>query len=89
MSGLVQALDQLPKVELHCHVEGTMRATTLIELADRQGIALPITDPTELYRYDSLTGSWMCSGSFNRRWGPETIGLDSRTRASSMGSLTD
>ena len=57
MSGsLATALDQLPKVELHCHIEGTIRATTLIELADRQGIQLPATDPTELYRYDSLDG---------------------------------
>jgi adenosine deaminase len=56
MSSLVTALDQLPKVELHCHIEGTMRATTLIDLADRQGIELPATDPTELYRYDSLDG---------------------------------
>jgi adenosine deaminase len=54
--GLVSALDRLPKVELHCHIEGTMRATTLVELARRHGIALPATDPTELYRYDSLDG---------------------------------
>jgi adenine deaminase len=56
MSNLAMALDQLPKVELHCHIEGTMRATTLIELANRQGIELPATDPAELYRYDSLDG---------------------------------
>jgi adenosine deaminase len=56
MSSLATALDQLPKVELHCHIEGTMRATTLIELANREGIELPATDPTELYRYDSLDG---------------------------------
>ena len=56
MSSLVMALNKLPKVEMHCHIEGTMRATTLIELADRQGIELPAADPTELYRYDSLDG---------------------------------
>ena len=32
-SSLATALDRLPKVELHCHVEGTMRAETLIDLA--------------------------------------------------------
>jgi adenosine deaminase len=53
-SSLAQALDQLPKVELHCHVEGTMRATTLVDLAVRNAVDLPAADPMELYRYDSL-----------------------------------
>ena len=48
------ALDRLPKVELHCHVEGTMRPGTVVELAGRNGIPLPSADPTELYRYTSL-----------------------------------
>jgi adenosine deaminase len=48
------ALDQLPKVELHCHVEGTMRPKTVIELARKNGVTLPAADPTALYRYTSL-----------------------------------
>jgi len=48
------ALDRLPKVELHCHVEGTMRPGTVVELARRNGVPLPSADPTELYRYSSL-----------------------------------
>jgi adenine deaminase len=48
------ALDRLPKVELHCHVEGTMRPATVVELARKNGIALPTSDPTELYRYSNL-----------------------------------
>jgi adenosine deaminase len=55
-SGLADALDRLPKVELHCHVEGTMRPSTVADLAAKNGIALPVEDPTELYRYDSLQG---------------------------------
>ncbi len=51
---LREAVEQLPKVELHCHVEGTMRPATVVELAARNGIALPTTDVTELYRYGSL-----------------------------------
>ncbi|HXJ66556.1 MAG TPA: adenosine deaminase [Actinomycetota bacterium] len=54
--GLARALDRLSKVELHCHVEGTMRPGTLIDLANSHGIELPTNDPTELYRYDSLDG---------------------------------
>lgn len=46
--------DQLPKVELHCHVEGTIRPSTVVDLARAAGRALPVDDPTELYRYTSL-----------------------------------
>ena len=46
--------DALPKVELHCHVEGTVRPATVLELARRSGRPLPVDDPTELYRYTSL-----------------------------------
>jgi len=53
---LARALDQLPKVELHCHVEGTMRATTVVELAAKNGVALPASDPAALFRYESLDG---------------------------------
>lgn len=55
-SALDAALDALPKVELHCHTEGTLRPGTLIELARRNRIDLPTTDLDELYRYDSLDG---------------------------------
>jgi len=48
------ALDRLPKVELHCHVEGTMRRQTVVDLANKNGVGLPTSDPVELYRYTSL-----------------------------------
>ena len=48
------AYDALPKVELHCHVEGTIRPSTVVELARKNGRRLPSEDPTELYRYTSL-----------------------------------
>jgi adenosine deaminase len=46
--------DALPKVELHCHLEGTVRPGTVVELARKHGRSLPTEDPTELYRYTSL-----------------------------------
>jgi adenosine deaminase len=51
---VVTALDRLPKVELHCHIEGTMRPDTVVDLARKNGIKLPTSDPTELYRYSNL-----------------------------------
>jgi adenosine deaminase len=46
---------RLPKVELHCHVEGCARATTIRELAAKNGVQLPVDDPTQLYEFTSLT----------------------------------
>ncbi|HEU4355274.1 MAG TPA: adenosine deaminase, partial [Actinomycetota bacterium] len=40
----------LPKVDLHVHLEGSMRATTVVELADRYGVELP--DGLREGRYD-------------------------------------
>jgi adenosine deaminase len=46
--------DAIPKVELHCHIEGTVRPNTVLDLARKHGRRLPSDDPTELYRYHSL-----------------------------------
>lgn len=54
MPATMDAFDRLPKVELHCHVEGTVRPSTVVELARKNGRRLPTEDPTELYRYHSL-----------------------------------
>jgi adenine deaminase len=51
---LADALDRLPKVELHCHIEGTMRPATVLDLATRNHIPLPTTDLDALYVYGSL-----------------------------------
>ena len=37
----VRDLDKLPKVHLHLHFTGSMRVSTLREMAEQQGIRLP------------------------------------------------
>lgn len=54
MPGMPDVFDAIPKVELHCHVEGTVRPTTVLELARKAGRPLAVEDPAELYRYTSL-----------------------------------
>jgi adenosine deaminase len=47
-------LRRVPKVELHCHFEGTVRPATAAELARKHGIELPTDDVDRLYDYDSI-----------------------------------
>ena len=54
VTDLAESLRALPKVELHCHVEGTMRPSTVAELARKNGVPLPPGDIRDLYRYRSL-----------------------------------
>lgn len=41
----------MPKVELHVHVEGSIRPETVLRLADRHGIELPATDLDSLQEW--------------------------------------
>src|SRR5580704_19550950 len=47
-------LRALPKVELHCHLEGAIRPGTVTELARKNGVALPDGDIRDQYHYGSL-----------------------------------
>ena len=47
-------LRALPKVELHCHVEGAARAATIRDLARQNEVAFPVDDPASLYQFTSL-----------------------------------
>jgi adenosine deaminase len=44
-------LRRLPKAELHCHLDGSLRPATLIELGREYGVALPVQSADELRDY--------------------------------------
>ena len=54
MTGYEEFLRRVPKVELHCHFEGTVRPGTFADLASKHGVALPTDDVDRLYDYDSI-----------------------------------
>lgn len=43
-----QFLKKLPKTDLHCHLDGSMRLETILDLAEKQKIKLPANDPDSL-----------------------------------------
>jgi len=44
-------IHSLPKAELHCHLDGSMRVETIIDLAKQQKVKLPKDDVKELTSY--------------------------------------
>lgn len=39
---------RLPKTDLHCHLDGSLRVSTIIDLAQKQGVELPSNNPETL-----------------------------------------
>jgi len=46
----LEFLQQLPKAELHCHLDGSVRVETVLDLAEKQKITLPANDAEALRR---------------------------------------
>jgi adenosine deaminase len=45
----IELIHALPKTDLHCHLDGSLRLDTVLDLAKKQQIKLPTTDRNELF----------------------------------------
>src|SRR2546430_11900246 len=43
-----ELLHALPKTDLHCHLDGSLRLSTILELADQAEVKLPYTNEDQL-----------------------------------------
>ena len=49
-----EIINKLPKAELHCHLDGSLRVKTIIELAEIQGVELPSKNEDDLLKILSI-----------------------------------
>jgi len=47
----IEVLKKIPKVDLHCHLDGSVRTSTVLELAKKQKVKLPTDNIEELNKY--------------------------------------
>lgn len=50
-AAFTEIVQRLPKVELHCHLDGSLRPSTLLDLSQAAGHALPVQTSAELGRW--------------------------------------
>ncbi len=48
----------LPKTEIHCHLEGSIRTATIIDIARAHGLPLPSYEVTELDKHVKVFDQW-------------------------------
>jgi len=46
---------RMPKTELHCHLDGSLRIGTILDLAEKDKVELPSRDPDILHKYVAVT----------------------------------
>lgn len=58
MKNFDAAYNDLPKIEIHCHLEGAIRTGTLIEIARQYGLPLPSYRINELDKHVKVLDQW-------------------------------
>ncbi|XID94040.1 adenosine deaminase [Paenibacillaceae bacterium WGS1546] len=53
---LLRLIPELPKVDLHVHLDGCVKPSTLLDLAEWQGVSLPAADEAGLLKFVQVGG---------------------------------
>ncbi len=51
MALTLEFIEKLPKTDLHCHLDGSLRLSTILDLAQQQGVKLPADTPETLFQH--------------------------------------
>jgi len=63
-----EILHRLPKTDLHCHLDGSLRIPTILDLAARQNVELPSTDPEVLKRAVTVNAGPQSLGDYIKKF---------------------
>lgn len=55
-----QVIKIMPKTELHCHLDGSVRPETILDIALKENIEVPTTDINEFEKYVKVTDKCNC-----------------------------
>ena len=84
----------VPKIELHVHLEGTVRPATLLEIAGRNGVSLPagtVGELEQIYRFRDfphfLQVWWMTTGALRTERDFRQVVTDYAAEAASHGAV--
>jgi adenosine deaminase len=58
MKNFDRRYNDIPKTEIHCHLEGAIRTSTLIDVARQYDLPLPSFDPVELNKHVKVLDQW-------------------------------
>lgn len=61
-------LRRFPKTDLHCHLDGSIRTETVLDLANMQGYPLPADNVEDLRKYVRVPNDCNCLSDFLKRF---------------------
>ncbi|MBU2567851.1 MAG: adenosine deaminase [Elusimicrobia bacterium] len=64
----LELLKRIPKVDIHCHLDGSVRTATIIDAARKHNFKLPTEDPQQLNKYVQVSPTCKSLTDFLKRF---------------------